>query len=81
MRPIPDARRVLQRAWSVRLFALAAVLAGLEAVLPSLEFALPIPATAYRLIVFAVTAGGLAVRFIAQRKLENPECQHSKDRV
>lgn len=72
MRLIPDARRVLTRAWSVRLFALAAVLTGLEAVLPFLEFALPIPAVAYRLLVFAVVAGGLVTRFIAQRKLENP---------
>lgn len=58
MKPIKDWRRVARRAWSVRLIVLAAVLSGLESIVPLLG----VPPWA----TFGVVAGALVARFVAQ---------------
>ena len=64
-------RDVLTKAWSVRLIALAAILSGIEAVLPMFE-------TSFPKGVFAaasgfVTAGALLARVIAQKDIGDGE--------
>lgn len=54
-------KSVVQKAWSFRLMLLAAVLTGLEAVLPF--FAVP------KLFVFLIVAGALVARIVAQKDL------------
>jgi hypothetical protein len=67
MNLLPDWRRVLRRAWSLRLMALAALLSGLEMALPFLAVDLPRQILAG--LTFAVVAAAFAARLIAQRPL------------
>lgn len=68
---IPDWRRVLRKAWSVKLQALAVVLAGSEAVLPL--FTPREPSVLWAGLVFAVVCGALAARFVAQPRMHDDE--------
>lgn len=57
-------RKVLRKAWSVRFMLLAALLTGLEAVLP---FFTPIqPSPLWALVTFAIVVGAFVARFVAQ---------------
>lgn len=67
MRLIDDWRRVLRRAWSIRLMVLAAGLSGCEALLPLVADGLPWPRWASALLVFAIVAGAFVARLVAQR--------------
>lgn len=64
---IEDWRRVLRRAWSVRLMVLAAILSGGECVLPVVGQALP--AGQLALLSAAATAAAFVARFLVQRGL------------
>jgi hypothetical protein len=57
-----DWKEVLKKAWSVRLMIGAAVLTGLEAVVPF--FAVP------KIFVFLLVAGALVARIMAQKDLK-----------
>ena len=61
-------RDVLKKAWSVRLIVLAAILSGIEAVLPMFETSFPngvfVAASGF------VTAGALLARVIAQKEFQ-----------
>ncbi|NTA48133.1 hypothetical protein G6L34_08480 [Agrobacterium tumefaciens] len=59
-------RQVLKRAWSVRLIVLAAVLTGIEAMLPFV--ALPIPAGLFAGLTLVVTAAAFVARILAQKE-------------
>lgn len=59
MQPIPHWRRFLRRAWSVRFYAIAAVLQFASSAVPLFE-GLP------RWFVLAAIAGGIAAQFIDQ---------------
>jgi hypothetical protein len=61
MKPIADWQNVVKKAWSVRFMAAAAVLTGLEAIVPF--FAVP------KIFVFVLVSGALVARLIAQRDL------------
>lgn len=63
---IPDWRRVLRRAWSIRLIALAAALSGLEVALPYFDYRLPISDSARGLVYLALTMAAFAARLLAQ---------------
>ena len=64
-------RTVLKKAWSVRLMALAAVLTGVEAVLP---FFTPLePSLWFAVVTFAVVCAALVARFVAQPKMHEGE--------
>ncbi len=67
----PDWRRILRRAWSVRLMALAFILTAAEVALPAVP---PIPGvspTALALAAGLVTAGAFVARLIAQKDFED----------
>lgn len=69
MHLIPDWRRVLARAWSVRLMILAAILSGIEVVLPFVE---PYgPRGIFAAASGIVTGAAFMARLIAQRNMEN----------
>lgn len=70
---IADWRAVLRHAWSVRLMIVAAILSGVEIVLPLLADTLPIPAGVFAGLSFAATAGAFAARFVAQRQLQGKD--------
>lgn len=62
-----DWRRIIKKAWSFRLVALAAVLSGGEVVLPLAESA--IPHGVFAAASFVVTAAALVARITAQPKM------------
>lgn len=66
---LPDWRRILRRAWSVRLILMAAVLAGAEAILPA--FSGLLSRRAYAVLTFVIVMGALAARFVAQKELHD----------
>lgn len=69
MRPIHNWRDVLQRAWSVRLMLLAAVLSGLEIALPLAGDYLPVPPLTFAALSALATIGAFIARFVAQKGL------------
>lgn len=62
---IADARWVLLKAWSVRLTALAALLSGLEVVVPLMSDL--IPHGPFAVLSFIVTVAAFFARFAAQQ--------------
>lgn len=71
MKPVDDWRAVLRRAWSVRFMALAAVLAGAEAVLPL--FTPREPSLWFAGLTFSVVCAALVARFVAQPRMHDGE--------
>lgn len=69
MRPIANWRDVLRRAWSIRFIAIAAVLSGLEIVLPLVEDILPVPRGVFAALSGLATAGAFVSRIIAQKDI------------
>lgn len=72
-RLISNWRAVLRYAWSVKLMILAAVLTGLETVLPLLGDLLPIPQGCFAAASFLVVMGAFAARFFVQQKISGDE--------
>lgn len=66
-----DWRRILARAWSVRLWAVSTVLIGLEAVVPLLEGVLPVPRGAFAALAGLAAMGGNIARIIQQSNMED----------
>lgn len=64
MLPIRNWREVLRHAWSVRLIIVAALLSGVEAVLPF--FSDVIPRGPFAILTFIVVGAALVARFVAQ---------------
>lgn len=60
-------RQVLKRAWSVRLIVIAALLSGVEAMLPFI--ALPIPPGLFAWFTLVVTAAAFVARILAQKEV------------
>lgn len=76
MKPVKNWRAVLRRAWSVRLMLVAAVLTGLEAILPMLSTGSnPI---GFAALNFLVVCGALIARFFAQPSLKQGQDDESK---
>lgn len=67
MRLVTNWRRVLARAWSVRLIAAAAVLSGLEVALPLLGDALPVPPGVLAALSFIVVVLAFVARLCVQK--------------
>lgn len=61
-------RWIVRKAWSFRLILLAAVLSGLEVVMPLVQSV--IPAKVFGFASFVVTAAALVARVVAQPKQE-----------
>ncbi|MBN9671689.1 hypothetical protein [Roseibium aggregatum] len=69
MNLVSDWRRVLQRAWSIRLIALAALLSGAEVALPFLgDFIAPGRLAALSALA---TAGAFVGRILAQKDMDD----------
>lgn len=60
-----DWKKVLRRAWSVRLIVLAGLLSGVELVLPLWQFDLP--RGIYAAAMLVLTTAALVARLMAQR--------------
>jgi hypothetical protein len=69
MRLVYDWRRVVRRAWSVRLGALAALLSGVEVVLPL--FADAFPRNLFAGLSFLAVVGAMVARFVAQPRMHD----------
>lgn len=69
MRLIPNWRKVLRHAWSVRLIVLAGVLTGCEAILPVVPNLVQVQPGVFAALTFAVVMLALVSRFIAQQKI------------
>jgi len=69
MKLIPDWRRVLTRAWSIRLMLLAALFSVAEEALPLMGDFIE-PGLLARLSAF-VTAGAIVARILAQRNMDD----------
>lgn len=67
MKPIPDWREVLRKAWSLRLMLLAAVLSALEVALPF--FQPDLPRGWFALLSAVTVSGAFVARLVAQRNL------------
>lgn len=67
---IPDWKRVLRRAWSIRLMLLAGLLSGVEVILPIITDALPWPRWASASLVAVVVSGAFVSRLLAQKDEE-----------
>ena len=68
MRLIQDWHIVLRKAWSVRLLALAAVLSGVEVLLPVYETS--IPTGVFAMLSALVTSAALVARIVAQKDIK-----------
>lgn len=67
MKLIDNWRDVLRKAWSLRLMLLAAILSGVEVVLPFLSEA--IPRGLFAVLSFLTVAGAFVARLVAQKGL------------
>lgn len=67
MRLIENWRDVLRKAWSMRLMLLAALLSGVEIVLPLFHEALP--RGLFAVLSFLAVAGAFVARLVAQKGL------------
>jgi hypothetical protein len=66
----PDWKRILVKAWSVRLMALAFVFTALEIALPFLDGYLPIPQRVFAAAAGLAGAGAFVARLVAQKNME-----------
>jgi hypothetical protein len=64
---IPDWKRVLRRAWSIRLMLLAGLLSGLEAILPIVMDAVPWPRWVASTVISTVVGLAFVTRLLAQQ--------------
>lgn len=70
--PIANWRAVLKHAWSVRLMLGAALLSGIEVLLPLLAGFVDIPAGIFALLSFGFTVAAFVARFAVQKQLTPP---------
>ena len=68
MNLIPDFSRVLRKAWSIRLMALAALLTAAEVVLPF--FAHTVPDGLFAALSAIAVAGAFVARLVAQKDMQ-----------
>jgi hypothetical protein len=64
-------RAVLRRAWSARLMLLAAILSGVEVVMPLLGGLLPIPPGVFAALSGLTVTAAFIARFVAQKGLSD----------
>lgn len=66
-RLLPDWKRIVRRAWSIRLMLLAGLLSGLEAILPIAMDAVPWPRWLASTVISMVVGLAFVTRLMAQR--------------
>ena len=73
MKLVPNAGRVLRRAWSIRFIVVAGILSGCEVALPIIDQFVTIPRGTFAALTGLVTCGALISRLVAQENLKgNP---------
>lgn len=73
MKLIPDWRRVLSRAWSVRLIALAVVLQAVEIAWPYLDGVLPVSRAVFAILTIIISAAAVVARLLLQKEIPNAD--------
>lgn len=68
---VDDWRKVLRKAWSLRLIALAGVLSGAEIALPLLDGVLSMPRGLFAALSALATGGAFVSRLVAQKELRD----------
>jgi hypothetical protein len=68
---LPDWKRVIRKAWSVRLMLVAGLLTGCEAVLPLFQDA--IPRGVFAVLTMLAIMGGMVMRVVAQKELRDDD--------
>lgn len=66
---LPDWKRIIKKAWSVRLLVLAGLLSGCEVILPMYSDVIPRGVFAGLTIIVAI--GAMVARVVVQKKLTN----------
>lgn len=75
---LTDWRRIIRKAWSMRLMAIAAILSGLSVVLPlffdpyqaTVLFGVPVPPRTFATLIFVVIVAAMFARVAVQQKDE-----------
>lgn len=77
MRLLPDWKRLIREAWSIRIMAVAMLLTGCEAVvnMVGLDW-LHLPRWVAALIIFFVIGGAFVARLVAQQAVADDEHRH-----
>ena len=71
LRLLPDWKRILRKAWSIRLIGIAAVLTGAEAVLSAFGTDwIPVPTWGRMALIFIVMMGAFGFRLVAQNSMQ-----------
>lgn len=71
MRLASDWRRIMRKAWSIRLIAMAGILSGMEIVMPMLDGIITVPRGIFAALCGIVTCAALVMRLIAQRSMSD----------
>lgn len=71
MRLAADWRRVLRRAWSIRLMIIAGILSGIEVALPLAGDLVPVPVGIFAGLSALTTAGAFVARLVAQKDFDH----------
>jgi len=71
MRIVANWRRVLRRAWSIRLLVIAGVLSGAEVALPIIDGVLPVPPGVFAALSGIITAAAFVARLTAQKDFDH----------
>jgi hypothetical protein len=69
MNLIPEWKKIIRKAWSVRLMVLAGLLSGCEVILPLYSEA--IPRNAFAVLSMLAIAGGFIARLVAQKGMND----------
>lgn len=71
--PLPQWKRILKRAWSVRLNAAAVVFTGMEVAVPYLDGVLPIPHHLFGILAGLVSMAAIYARIVQQTNLKGTQ--------
>lgn len=70
---LPGWRKVVCKAWSIRLAAAAALFSGIEVIMPFLETAMLVPRGVFAALSGGVTIAAVAARIMVQAELSGGE--------
>jgi hypothetical protein len=73
MKPLANWRKILWKAWSIRLLLIAGLLSAIEAVLPFMREIVPVPPGVFALLTLLATFAAIVARLIAQKSLRGDE--------
>lgn len=73
MKLAPDWQVVLRRAWSIRLMLIAAILSGLEVVLPLLQGFISLPPGIFAALSGLTVSAAFVARLVAQKGVSDAD--------